>query len=333
MLTLFIYAFVISFVISLAVIYFSHKHTWFIDCHEENKPQKFHELPVPRAGGIGIITALGLLFAIPFGWKLMLPASLAFISGIFEDFHNSLSPRLRLFLQIIAALSVVWVTGAVVTYLGLGITLPYWVGVLFSIFAIVGMINAINIIDGFNGLASGIVLMILLSFTVVTYQHNNMELQYVLSVALGATFGFFILVFPKGKIFLGDGGAYLLGLIVAVIGISLAGQYEDVSPWYILAVFIYPVWEVIFSIIRKVSKGFSPMKPDNFHIHMLVHRQITKNNPLTALFILAFILPFMVLSTMYANCSICNVKISISFIVCYLLLYLFLYRKDKKARK
>jgi len=329
MLIIFLNAFFISLVTSMIVIYISHKYTYFIDCHEKEKPQKFHEFPVPRAGGIGIITALSLLFAIPFGWKMMLPAALAFISGIFEDFHNSLSPRLRLLLQVIAALSVVLVTGAVVTYLGMGITLPYWIGVFFSIFAIVGMINAVNIIDGFNGLASGVILMILLSFMVVSQHHQNTELMYVLSVALGATFGFFVLVFPKGKIFLGDGGAYLLGLVVSVIGIFLAGTYDDVSPWYVLAIFIYPVWEVVFSIIRKSAKGLSPMKPDVYHIHMLIHRQITGNNSLTALVILLFISPFMTFSTIYANSSKYNMIVSILFIVCYLACYRYLYQKDR----
>ena len=330
MLTIFLNAFFISLITSLIVIYLSHKHTFFIDCHEQDKPQKFHDFPVPRAGGIGILAGLVFLLGTPFGWKLLLSAVLAFISGIFEDFHNSLSPRVRLLLQIIAALSVVWVTGAVVTYLGLGITMPYWVGVLFSIFAIVGMINAINIIDGFNGLASGVVLLILCSFAVVSDAHHNMELLHVLSVVIGATFGFFVLVFPKGKIFLGDGGAYLLGLIVAVIGIFLAGKYDDVSPWYVLAVLIYPVWEVIFSIIRKVSKGFSPMKPDNYHMHMLVHRQITRNNPLTALTIIALISPFVIFSTVYANSSKYNMMVSAVFILCYVLLYRYLSQKDRK---
>jgi len=329
---IFLYAFFISFITSLMVIYLSHKHTFFIDCHVQEKPQKFHEEPVPRAGGIGIMTALGLLFTIPFGLKMLLPAGLAFISGIFEDFHNSLSVRKRLLLQVIAALSVVLVTGAVVTYLGLGVHLPYWVGVLFSIFAIVGMINAVNIIDGFNGLASGVILLILVSFTIVTYRHDNMELLEVLSVSLGATFGFFVLVFPKGKIFLGDGGAYLLGLVVSVIGIFLAGKYADVSPWYVLAVFIYPVWEVIFSIVRKTSKGMSPMKPDIYHMHMLIHRNITRKNPLTALMILLLIFPFMAVSTIYANSSKYNMMISVVFIVCYLLLYIFLLRKDRQAQ-
>ena len=329
MITLFFAAFLISLFTLLLVIHFSHKHTFFIDCEQTEKPQKFHDEPVPRAGGIGIVMALMLLLLTPFGLKLIPSVILAFISGIFEDFHNSLTPRIRILLQVIAAVVAIWFTDSVVTYLGLGIELPYLVGVIFSIFAIVGMVNAVNIIDGFNGLASGVILMILGSFAIISYQHDNMELLRVITIIAGATFGFFVLVFPKGKIFLGDGGAYMLGFIVALIGIYVAGKYDDVSPWFVLALFIYPVWEVIFSIIRKTSMGYSPMKPDIYHMHMLVHRQITKNNPLTALFILFVTLPFVVLSTLYANCSLCNIKISVLFIACYLLLYLYLYKKDK----
>lgn len=332
MITLFFSAFFISLFTLLIVIHLSHKHTFFIDCEQKEKPQKFHDEPVPRAGGIGIVVALGLLVLSPFGLKLLPSVVLAFISGIFEDFHNSLTPRIRILLQVIAAVVAIWFTQSVVTYLGLGIELPYIVGVVFSIFAIVGMVNAINIIDGFNGLASGVILMILSSFSIISYQHNNLELLHVLSVITGATFGFFVLVFPKGKIFLGDGGAYMLGFIVALIGIFLAGKYEDVSPWYILALFIYPVWEVIFSIIRKLSIGLSPMKPDIYHMHMLVHRQITKSNPLTALFILLVTSPFVVLSTFYANCSVCNMKITSLFVISYLLFYFYLYKKDSSQK-
>jgi len=324
----FLIAFLISFFTLLLVIYFSHKHTFFIDCEQQEKPQKFHDEPVPRAGGIGIMTALGLLAFIPFGLKMLPSIALAFISGIFEDFHNTLSPRVRILLQTIAAIVAIWLTNSVVTYLGLGVTLPYSVGLVFSVFAIVGMVNAINIIDGFNGLASGVILMILASFAVVTHVHGHEELMKSISLIAGATFGFFVLVFPKGKIFLGDGGAYMLGFSVALIGIFLAGSYDDVSPWYILAVFIYPVWEVIFSIIRKISIGLSPMQPDTYHMHMLVHRQVTKNNSLTALFILFAILPFMLLSTYNANCSMCNVTLVIVFVVSYVLFYRYLYKKD-----
>ena len=330
MLTLFLLAFTISFFTLLGVIYYSHKYSLFIDCEQEDKPQKFHDTPVPRAGGIGIVVALMMLSMIPFGLKLIPSILLAFVSGIFEDFHNSLTPRIRIIMQVLAAVIAIWLTHSVVTYLGLGITLPYILGVVFSIFAIVGMSNAINIIDGFNGLASGIILLILASFAYVSFQHHNETLLEVISIISGATFGFFVLVFPKGKIFLGDGGAYLLGFIVALLGIFLAGTYKNVSPWYVLAVFIYPVWEVIFSILRKTYIGRSPMQPDDYHFHMLVHRQITKHNPLTALFILTITAPFMLYATLHAKCSLCNLGVVLLFIVSYVGLYFYLYRKEMR---
>ena len=152
---------------------FTSKHDFLIDYSHTNKPQNFHDDCTPRAGGIGILVGTILTVLSVFGIQFIFSVLLAFTSGIFEDFHNSLSARLRLFLQIIAASLAIWLTGAVVTYLGLGITLPYWAGVLFSLFAIVGMMNAINMIDGFNGLASGVILIILASFAVVSYQHQN----------------------------------------------------------------------------------------------------------------------------------------------------------------
>jgi len=330
MTSLFIYAFLISLSTLLLVIFLTHKYQLFIDNADNIKPQNFHINSTPRAGGIGILMGLLLIILLPLGFKFLLSIFLAFISGIFEDFHNSLSPKLRLFFQFLAALSAVFLTDTVVTYLGLGITMPYWMGMLFSIFAIVGMMNAINIIDGFNGLASGIILLILISFALVGYQQQDVNILSIIYITIGTTFGFWILNFPKGKIFLGDGGAYLLGFIIAIIGIYLASNYEDVSPWYIIAIFIYPVWEVIFSILRKLYIGLSPFSPDAYHFHMLVYRQITKNNPLTSFFILLFTLPFMTLSTLLHNQSKTNIMISCLYIVCYLLLYYYLYKKDKQ---
>ena len=331
MISVFIYPFLISLFILMAIIVLSHKHGLFIDDASCDKPQNYHTDSTPRAGGIGIIFGMFFLLLFPLGLKFILPLTLAFASGIFEDFHNSLSPRFRLFLQIVAALSAVWFTDSVVTYLGLGISIPYWMGIIFSTFAIVGMMNAVNIIDGFNGLASGIILLILLSFAITSYDQSNMEILTIVTVTAGATLGFFILNFPKGKIFLGDGGAYLLGFIVAIIGIFLASNYENISPWYILAIFIYPVWEVLFSIGRKLSMGISPMQPDAYHFHMLVYRQITHSNPLTALFIIITTLPFMTLSTMFPNKSTTNLAIACCFIIYYSILYYTLYKKDTKC--
>ncbi len=328
----FAYPFLVSFIILISIIYLSHRYTLFLDEANTDKPQNYHNNTTPRAGGIGIVLGMSFFILAPLGSKLFLPVALAFLSGIFEDFHNSLSPRRRLGLQVIAALSAIWLTDSVVTYLGLGISMPYWMGIFFSTFAIVGMMNAVNIIDGFNGLASGIILLILLSFGITAYRQENLEILHIILVTGSATFGFFLLNFPKGKIFLGDGGAYLLGFVVAIIGIFLASKYESVSPWYVLAILIYPVWEVLFSIIRKRYMGRSPMQPDSEHLHMLIYRQITHNNPMTALFFIVFTLPFITLSTLFPNKSTTNITIALSFIVCYLILYTILYRREKQKQ-
>mgnify|MGYP000216988207 CR=1 FL=1 len=326
-------AFIVSLILQFIVIRFSHKHHLFIDSHTEDKPQNFHDLSTPRAGGIGILIGMIFLLFTPLGWKLLFSILLAFLSGIFEDFHRSLKPKTRLLLQFIAALSAVLLTGSVVTYLGLGLHLPYGAGMLFSIFAIVGLMNAINIIDGFNGLASGIVLLILLSFSMVAIQVENHEILHISMIVAFAVLAFFLVNFPKGKIFLGDAGAYLLGFIVALTGIFLASNYTEVSPWYILAVLIYPVWEVLFSIYRKTKSGRSPMQPDAYHLHMLIYKHVTQNNPLTSVMILLGTAPFMLCSSLYANNSKVNLLIILIFIGCYTLLYRYLYKKELTLKK
>ena len=321
-------AFISSLILQFIVIRFSHKHHLFIDSHTEEKPQNFHDLSTPRAGGIGILIGMVFLLFTPLGWKLLLSILLAFLSGIFEDFHRSLKPKTRLLLQFIAALSAVLLTGSVVTYLGLGLHLPYAIGILFSIFAIVGLMNAINIIDGFNGLASGMVLLTLLSFGIVAIQVENHEILQISMIVSFAVLAFFLVNFPKGKIFLGDGGAYLLGFIVALAGIFLASNYTQVSPWYILSVLIYPVWEVLFSIYRKSKAKRSPMEPDAYHLHMLIYKHLTHNNPLTSVIIVLGTAPFILYSTLYANNSKVNLLIVLVFIGCYTLLYRYLYKKE-----
>ena len=330
MISIFLYAFLISLFTLILVIFLSHKYQLFIDDSNEKKPQNFHEKSTPRAGGLGILLGMSLLLVLPLGLKFFLSIFLAFLSGIVEDFHNSLSPKFRLSLQIAAAFFAIWLTNSVVTYLGLGINMPYWMGVIFSVFAIVGMMNAMNMIDGFHGLASGVILLILLSFAIVSYRQDNLEILSIVIISLGATLGFFILNFPKGKIFLGDGGAYLLGFIVAIIGIFLASKYESVSPWYVLAIFIYPVWEVVFSIIRRLVRGHSALGADANHLHTLIYKHITHNNPLTTLIILVTTLPFMTIATIYPNLSKINLAVICCFILFYSIFYHYLYKKEKK---
>ena len=322
-------AFLLSLTVHLFVIRKAESSGWFIDAHDADKPQRFHEHPTPRAGGLGILAGLLPLLAVPGGWQVLLPSLLAFFSGILEDFHQSLSPRRRLALQLVAAFGAIVFSEAVVSYLGFGIRLPLWLAVLFSAFAIVGAMNALNIIDGFNGLASGMGLLILLSYLATALDLGDRDILPLLVVSIATLAAFFLLNFPKGRIFLGDGGAYLLGFLLAVAGILLASRQEHVSPWYVLSVLVYPVWEVIFSIVRKRSEGLSPMEPDRYHLHMLIYRRITRSNPATSLFILGINLPFLLVATLYHHNSKLNFTLVMLYAVLYTLFYRWLRKKDR----
>jgi len=313
------------------MIRFSRHYNFFIDIHDDQKPQRFHTMPTPRAGGIGIMAGLTPLLFTSLGWKLFIPLILAFASGILEDFSQNLSPGKRLLMQLVAAFGAILLTGTIVDYLGFGIRLPYAFAMIFSAFAIVGAMNAINIIDGFNGLASGMVLLILLSFGITALRVDAADLLILNLIAFLSVSGFAIFNFPAGRIFLGDGGAYLLGFFVAIDGILLAGRYDDISPWYILAVLIYPVWEVVFSIFRKRAEGRSPLQPDRMHMHMLIYRHVTHTNPTTSLLVLSAVAPFLIAATLYPNNSIFNFTLCILFICLYLLIYRRLRNTEKQS--
>jgi UDP-GlcNAc:undecaprenyl-phosphate GlcNAc-1-phosphate transferase len=95
-------------------------------------------------------------------------------------------------------------------------------------------------------------------------------------VLAGATIGFLIWNYPRGLIFAGDGGAYLWGSAIAMASIALVQRHPDVSPWFPALLLIYPVWETVFSIYRKVVRGQSPGVADALHFHQLIYRRIVR---------------------------------------------------------
>jgi UDP-N-acetylmuramyl pentapeptide phosphotransferase/UDP-N-acetylglucosamine-1-phosphate transferase len=96
--------------------------------------------------------------------------------------------------------------------------------------------------------------------------------------SIGAVLGFFVWNFPWGKIFLGDGGAYLLGFLAGLNGVLLVKNHPEVSAWFPLLLLIYPIWEVIFSILRrKFIQNKYPFEPDAIHLHTLIYRRIIRH--------------------------------------------------------
>jgi UDP-N-acetylmuramyl pentapeptide phosphotransferase/UDP-N-acetylglucosamine-1-phosphate transferase len=258
--------------------------------HDLSGPQKFHKRPVPRVGGIGIMAALvaGLAYllfkqAIDLrSFALLVACSLpVFVVGIAEDLTKSVSPRRRLMATVVSAALAYWLLEGVVrrTHVPGFETLVQWAPFAFALtlFIIAGITHAINIIDGFNGLASMCVLMMVLAIAYVAYQVNDSFIFTSALIAAGAIFGFFVWNFPAGLIFLGDGGAYLIGFLLGELGILLVHRNPSVSPICPLLLCAYPVFETVFTMYRrKFVRGVATGLPDGIHLHTLIHRRLVR---------------------------------------------------------
>jgi UDP-GlcNAc:undecaprenyl-phosphate GlcNAc-1-phosphate transferase len=95
-------------------------------------------------------------------------------------------------------------------------------------------------------------------------------------VRAGATVGFLLWNYPHGLLFAGDGGAYLWGVVIAIASTQLVQRHPEVSPWFPVLLLIYPIWETLFSIYRKVARGQSPSLADALHFHQLIYRRVVR---------------------------------------------------------
>ncbi len=273
------------------IVRYDYLHARLSHDHNITGPQKFHAIPVPRIGGVAILIGLlvagvGLLpiqqrFSIEEFGYLLLAGLPAFAGGMAEDLTEKASVRTRLALTMLAALIGAWLLGAVLERIdvpGLD-TLLLWspLAIAFTVFAVGGVANSINIIDGYNGLAGGYAVLVLAAFAWVAAQVGDAFLMAAALAMIGALLGFLVWNYPKGKLFLGDGGAYLLGFWLAELSVLLVVRHPEVSPWFPMLMLAYPVFETLFSIYRrKFRRGDSPGSPDALHLHQLIFTRLTR---------------------------------------------------------
>ncbi|AWI54383.1 glycosyl transferase 4 family protein [Aquabacterium olei] len=250
--------------------------------------QKFHKVPVPRVGGLGVALGLGagVLVGVmihsrthPTAFSLLISALPVFAAGIIEDLTKNVSARRRLVASFVSAGLAAYALDAELVRIDVPLAddlislTP--VGFLFTCFAVAGMTNAVNIIDGFNGLASGTVALMLGGLAGIALHLDDIVLMKLCLWGVAALIGFMLLNFPFGKIFMGDGGAYLAGFWVAECAILLLARHPGLSTWAVLLCVLYPVWETLFSIWRKsIHRKTGAGRPDRVHFHMLVYRRM-----------------------------------------------------------
>lgn len=151
------------------------------------------------------------------------------------------------------------------------------ISLICTMIAIAGAANAINIIDGYNGLAAVISAMIFAGFSYVSYYLGDRLLLITSVGMIGAIVGFLVWNYPRGLIFLGDGGAYFIGFMIGAVSVLMLARHPEVSAWFPLLLCIYPVFETLFSIYRKrFLRGQSPGMPDGVHLHMLIYKRLVR---------------------------------------------------------
>ncbi len=283
----------IAFLACYVIIRSERLHKRFSHDATETGPQKFHATPTARVGGLALACALAASILV-IGWSgwlresavdglslLALAAIPAFAGGFGEDVTKRVGVLARLMLTAAAGVIASLLVGATLDRVdvpGIDMLLQWPIfAIAFTAFAVGGVANAINIIDGYHGLVGGYAILVLAALAFVSFQVGD---PVVLSASLamgGALLGFLVWNYPKGRIFMGDSGAYLLGFWLAELSVLLVARNPDVSPWFPMALLAYPVFETFFSIYRrKFLRGTSPGRADAMHLHQLIYRRVVR---------------------------------------------------------
>lgn len=348
-------AFIVSLIVTLLVVRYEHLHAHVTADHDLDGVQKFHATPVPRIGGVGVVVGLfcgeiAKFLLEPevarFGCLVIVAAMPAFTAGLIEDLTKRVSVSKRLLATMLSAAIGGVVLGGWLTQLDVpGIDYLMTVGavsVVVTCFAVAGVANAFNLIDGYNGLAGMVAVIILAGLAYVADQVGDRSIMIAAYASVGGILGFLVWNYPRGLIFLGDGGAYLIGFLVAELSVLLVARNRQVSPWFPLLLAFYPIFETSFTIFRRMVIGKThPGLPDAAHLHQLIYRRVvrwavgddcskkkTQRNALTSPYLWIMASFAVIPAVLFWNNTIALQLIALLFAS----LYVWIYRQIYKAR-
>ena len=291
---------VVSFAITPLVKAFSVK-VGAIDVPKDNR--RMHDHPIPRLGGLAIF--LGFMFAVvlmvPMNGSergMLLGAVIIVVLGIFDDIY-ALPAKLKFVVQIVAALVSVLAGNQISILSNPNIfsenpiwVLDDWLSIALSVIWVVAITNAVNLIDGLDGLACGVSTISSAAMLIIALLVSELDVAMIMGALVGACIGFLPYNFNPAKIFMGDTGATFLGFIMA--NMSIQGMFKMctiisfVAPFLILGL---PIFDVCFAVVRRLSKGQSPMRPDRSHIHhRLIDMGLSQKQAVGMLYVISAIL-------------------------------------------
>lgn len=281
--------FLICLTLNGFIVRYKHIHEYLNQSSSQN-PQNVHIGYIPRIGGVTIFIGfvLNWLFQYltfsesvnwPSQWLLVLPL---FLAGLTEDITHRVDIKFRFLAALftgvlmfylypcqIIRIDISWIDNHILTV--------QLASLMFTTIAIAGLANGYNLIDGLNGLASMVAMISLLAILYVAFKVGDIHILRTSLMMIVTLQAFFFFNYPKGLLFLGDGGAYLVGFVIAVNSILLVEHHEEVSAWFALLVNAYPITETLFTIWRRFfHRHGSPAVPDALHFHSLLYRRALK---------------------------------------------------------
>lgn len=251
-----------------------------------------HLQTMANSGGIAIFISF-ILGTLLFGSFLSISETLVLLLtlclGIYDDRSNIRS--IYKLIILIAIVLILALSGLKIysfgNFLGYELILPFFLTELILVVSIVGFINAMNLIDGLDGLATSVAIIIISSFAYMGFKYNDHFLFYTTASYIAALLGFLILNWQPAKIFMGDSGSLVLGLFIALISVHSINQ-DYISPISVLLLAAIPILDTLIVLIRRLSRGKNPFIADRTHIHHIIFGQQRKNVKKTV-FILALI--------------------------------------------
>mgnify|MGYP005765285831 CR=1 FL=1 len=270
-----IIAFVTGLFLVPVIISFSEKQGLL----DKPNERKIHSHPVPRLGGIAIwfCTVVSFLVLILLSYYphrslvsgLLLGSSLIFLLGLIDDIYN-LSAKFKFVIQISIATIVfllgVKITAVFIPVLGL-VEIPKILSYIITIGWIVGISNAVNFIDGVDGLAGSVITISSVTLGLISLAMSDVVTALVAFILAGSMLGFLTYNFHPAKIFMGDSGALFAGFLLATLSVMFSMKNTDCKMYVPLLILAVPIVDITFSSLRRIFKGKSPFVADAEHIH------------------------------------------------------------------
>ncbi|KGX85169.1 glycosyltransferase family 4 protein [Pontibacillus marinus] len=302
-------ALIFCFIASILITPLVKKLAVKIGATDQPNHRKVHKKLMPRLGGLAIFLSfiIGILLFFPdsgYTWPVVIGSTIIIITGILDDMRE-LSPKLKIAGQLAAA-TVVVVGGVQVEF----INLPFmddklefgYLSIPITIVWIIAITNAINLIDGLDGLAAGVSAIALLTIAGMAITMGNSFVVIVGFITLGSTLGFLLFNFYPAKIFMGDTGALFLGFMIGVLsllGFKNVTFFSFIIPIIILGV---PISDTIFAIVRRFVQQKPLSSPDKSHLHHCLLR-LGYSHPETVLMIYAMAALFSLAAVIFSQAT------------------------------